>query len=192
MENSRKDATPRKGGTPGLYMALAGTALSLAGGAFYFFTKSERGFRFVLDRMYRREFQNVEFVTPEELALELEGPTPPVLLDIRTPEEYAVSHLGDARLAAPATFGPADLFGLKKETPIVVYCSVGYRSGKIAELLADMGFRNVRNLYGGIFLWFNQDRPVFSSGLPVDRIHTYDRRWGQFVTRGEKIFSIDD
>lgn len=168
-------------------MALAGTALSLAGGAFYFFMKTERGFRFVLDRMYRKEFPNVKLVEPEELAAEMAGASPPVLLDIRAPQEYAVSHLNEARLVAPATFSPATLSGLKKDTPIVVYCSVGYRSGTIAGTLADMGFRNVRNLYGGIFLWFNQERPVFSAGLPVERIHVYDRRWGQFVTRGEKV-----
>ncbi len=173
----------------GMAVALAGAALSLGGAAFYLLARTERGFRTVLERMYRKEFPDVATVEPENLALELQGAEPPVLLDIRMPEEYAVSHLNDARLVNPSTFSSADLFGLRKDTAIVVYCSVGYRSGMIAERLVSMGFRNVRNLYGGIFLWVNQGRPVFSAGRPVNRVHTYSWRWGNFVTRGKKVYA---
>ena len=44
---------------------------------------------------------------------------------------------------------------IARESTIVVYCSVGYRSEKIAEELDKLGFTNVSNLYGGIFEWIN-------------------------------------
>ncbi len=50
-----------------------------------------------------------------------------------------------------------------EESKVVVYCSVGYRSEKIAEKLKAAGYKNVFNLYGGIFEWENQNLPVYDS-----------------------------
>jgi len=185
--NEQSDRPEREGGA-GRYLAIgAGALLALGGAAFYFFMRTERGFRTFLYRLYRREFPDVALISPDELAAAMEGDDPPALIDTRAPKEYMISHLRDARLVDPKTFGQVNLIGLRKDEPIVVYCSVGYRSGHMAKLLAEMGYANVRNLYGGIFLWFNQERPVYSAGRRVDRIHLYDRVWGRFVTRGERV-----
>ena len=50
--------------------------------------------------------------------------------------------------------------GIAKDAPIVTYCSVGYRSGKMAERLQAAGYTNVRNLEGSIFKWANEHRPL--------------------------------
>jgi 3-mercaptopyruvate sulfurtransferase SseA len=70
------------------------------------------------------------------------------------------------------------LAGLPKDTAIVVYSSVGYRSARLAHWLAGQGYTNVRNLSGSIFQWANEDRPVFRDGRPTMEVHPYDRRWG--------------
>ena len=67
---------------------------------------------------------------------------------------------------------------MAKNDPIVVYCSVGYRSARLAHWLAGQGYTTFRNLTGGIFQWANDDRPVFRDDRPVTEVHPYDQRWG--------------
>jgi hypothetical protein len=71
---------------------------------------------------------------------------------------------------------------LPKDQPILVYCSIGFRSEKIARKLRKKGFKNVSNLYGSIFEWVNRGYPVVDSvGQPTPKIHTYNKSWGQWV-----------
>jgi rhodanese-related sulfurtransferase len=173
-------------------VAVPGAVLLLAGAAFLFVTRTESGFRIYLDRLYNGEFPDVGVVMPEELARELGAAAPPIMLDVRSAEEYAVSHLPGAMLTDPATFSDQQLGNLDRGRPVVVYCSVGYRSGRMAQKLASAGFTNVRNLYGGIFLWYNQGREVVRIGGRVQQIHPYDRLWGMFVTREGKTTTVSD
>ena len=111
-----------------------------------------------------------------------------VLLDARENEEYNVSHLNSARHCGYDHFNPESVKGVNKSAPIVVYCSVGYRSDKIAVKLQEMGFTDVQNLYGGIFDWVNKGYPVYNNNGETDQIHGYDQKWGKWLTRGEKVF----
>jgi len=112
-----------------------------------------------------------------------------VLLDAREPREFAVSHLRGARLVGYDTFSLAEVQDLPKNAPIVVYCSVGLRSEKIGARLQQAGFTNVRNLYGGIFEWVNEDQPIEgASGQPTDRVHAYSPTWGVWLQRGQKVY----
>lgn len=110
------------------------------------------------------------------------------LLDIRTPDEYQVSHIRDAHFI---NFDNPDLDiveDLSRETPIVVYCSVGYRSEKTGRKLLEMGFTSVYNLYGSIFEWVNAGYPVVDSAGEVSHeIHTYNKRWSQYVYNPDMI-----
>ena len=49
---------------------------------------------------------------------------------------------------------------LNKHQPIIVYCSIGVRSEEIGEKLKTAGFENVKNLRGGLFKWFNENRQI--------------------------------
>ncbi|MBK8922841.1 MAG: rhodanese-like domain-containing protein [Saprospirales bacterium] len=111
-----------------------------------------------------------------------------VFLDAREPREFTISHLHGAIPAGYQTFTLKDLPELDKSRRIVVYCSVGYRSEKIAEKLIVAGFTNVSNLYGGIFEWVNQGLPVYNEHGPTQQVHAYDRTWGVWLERGEKIY----
>lgn len=111
-----------------------------------------------------------------------------VLLDSRSPEEYAVSHLPDARFVGYDGFSPASVDGLDRHKPVVVYCSVGYRSEKIGEKLQEMGFKEVYNLYGGIFDWKNNKNKVVNNGVETDSVHTYNRSWSKWLKEGVKVY----
>ena len=127
----------------------------------------------------RRKFPEVPRIQTSELAASLHDPhrAPPVLLDIREPAEYAVSHLPGARRVEPGT-DPATL-GLPRDRPIVTYCSVGYRSAVYGRALRAAGFRDVRNLEGSIFQWANEGRPIEQgTGQVATKVHPYDKTWG--------------
>jgi rhodanese-related sulfurtransferase len=112
-----------------------------------------------------------------------------VLLDTRRRAEYDVSHLPNARWVGYDDFNLGRVADLPKTTPIVLYCSVGYRSEKIGEKLQAAGYTQVRNLYGGAFEWVNQAHPlVDSTGKATSRIHGYSRAWGIWLQRGEVVY----
>lgn len=107
------------------------------------------------------------------------GPAP-ALLDVRTHAEFRVSHLAGAVRVDPDEPRLADL-GLPRDRTIVVYCSVGYRSGAIALALQELGFERVYNLEGGIFGWANGGHPLERDGRPVSEVHPYDSVWGRLL-----------
>jgi rhodanese-related sulfurtransferase len=111
-----------------------------------------------------------------------------VLLDTRELEEYEVSHLEGARWVGYNDFSIERVNDISKDQKIVVYCSIGARSQDIGKKLKAEGFKEVYNLYGGIFHWVNEEKPVFSDKLPTKKIHVYSKTWGIWVNKGEKVY----
>lgn len=112
-----------------------------------------------------------------------------VLLDTRAKAEFDVSHLPGARWVGYDDFDLSRVRDIPKTAPLVVYCSVSYRSEKVGEKLLAAGYKNVRNLYGSLFEWVNQGYPVVGpDGKPTNRVHGYSRFWGVWLTKGEKVF----
>lgn len=111
-----------------------------------------------------------------------------VFLDAREAEEFNVSHIPGALHVGYDFFDPSAVNTLPKDTPLVVYCSVGYRSEKITEKLIRMGFTNVSNLYGGIFLWKDSGYKVVDAQGETSRIHTYNEKWSKWVQNAEKVW----
>jgi rhodanese-related sulfurtransferase len=137
------------------------------------------------DAMFHRLTRGaVPVVQPSECA----GKTGLIYLDAREPNEFAVSHIPSARLVGYDDFKIDSVRDLPKDAPIVVYCSVGYRSEKIGEELKKAGFTNVSNLYGGIFQWVNSGNPVYDAKGKTDRVHTYSKRWSKWLERGVKVY----
>ncbi len=128
----------------------------------------------------RSEFPKVKRITTAELAAWLNDqkrPTP-LLLDVRTPAEYNVSHLKGAQRINPDAKAP---FDLPRDRPIVTYCSVGYRSAALAKRLREAGYQTLENLEGSIFQWANEERPVYRDGEPVSKVHPYNGIWGKLL-----------
>ncbi len=114
-----------------------------------------------------------------------------VLLDAREREEYDVSHLPNAVFIGYKDFEKKALANVPKDKPIVVYCSIGYRSEKIGEKLQKMGYTNVNNLYGSIFEWVNEgNKVVDNQGNTTKKVHTFNKSWSKWVDEGkaEKVW----
>jgi rhodanese-related sulfurtransferase len=112
-----------------------------------------------------------------------------VLLDTRPKPEFNISHLLNARWVGYNDFDLNRVSDLPKNSPIVVYCSVGYRSERIGEKLLAAGYTNVKNLYGSIFEWVNQGNVVVDSvNRPTNRVHAYSPAWGVWLQKGEKVY----
>lgn len=128
------------------------------------------------------KFPTVKWITTKDLARWLEDPVKPqpVILDARTEAEYAVSHLKQAQRIDPYNFNLSVLTE-SKDTPIVVYCSVGYRSARIAEQVEQAGFSHVYNLEGSLFQWANEERPIYTNDYPTALVHPYDQHWGRLL-----------
>lgn len=113
---------------------------------------------------------------------------PPVLLDVRTPPEFALSHLPGALRVDPRASPEAVRHLVPTQRLIVVYCSVGWRSSELATRLIDSGRTNVANLEGSIFAWANENRPLEAAGQPVTKVHPYNTTFGRLLRperRGE-------
>ena len=142
------------------------------------------------DRLLQTLYRNtVPVVQPAQLAATLaKKPETVLLLDTRTPAEYRVSHLRGARLVDYDSFNKNTFADLPHERTVVVYCSVGYRSERIGEQLKALGFRDVRNLYGGIFQWVNEGRPVYNAQGPTKNIHPYSTLWSTWLKSGQQVY----
>ena len=106
------------------------------------------------------------------------------IFDTREQEEYAVSHLANSIQLSPKGDIPQWILNMDHDKPIVLYCSVGYRSENVGRELKKQGFTNVYNLYGSIFDWVEKGYPLEDmEGKPTLRVHTYNQRWGKLLTR---------
>ena len=91
-------------------------------------------------------------ITPEELKSALDSGKQVMIVDVREPAEHAICRLINAKLIP--------LRDLAKRTPdlnqkdlIVLYCHHGIRSAQAVLWLQRNGFKNVKNLQGGIDAW---------------------------------------
>jgi len=134
--------------------------------------------------LIRIKFPKISQITTTEFAEWLSDSTKPqpLILDARSQAEYTVSHIKTAVNIDPITPDFTKLLLGDKNTPIVVYCSVGYRSGKIAQQLRNQEFTQIFNLSGGIFQWANEGRPIYTDDKsPTKLVHPYDVMWGNLL-----------
>ena len=91
-------------------------------------------------------------ITVEEASRLLAGPNPPVLIDVREPDEFVVCRIEGARLV-PMNTVAARLAEIPQDRPVLVQCHHGGRSMKVTQFLRAKGFAQVSNLQGGIEAW---------------------------------------
>jgi rhodanese-related sulfurtransferase len=133
----------------------------------------------------RDKYPDVNQLRTDELHSWLTGfrSEPIILIDAREKEEFRVSHITGA-MNIPYDKDPLKhLTDIKPDSPIVVYCSVGYRSSILAGKLQDMGLKEVYNLEGSIFKWANEDRPLVQGKVTVHKVHPYNTHWGDLLER---------
>lgn len=97
---------------------------------------------------------------PEALAERLASEQPPLLIDVRSPEEFALAHLPGAR-NIPLERLEAHLETLPKGKEIVAVCLRGRRSAHAVAQLLQAGFQRVKRLHGGLEAWRARVDPDF-------------------------------
>lgn len=92
-------------------------------------------------------------ITVKELKEKLDNGEEFVLIDVREPHEHQEFNTGGQLI--PLGNIPSAIPDLEdhKEEEIVVYCRSGKRSAVAQELMRQAGFKNVRNLEGGMLAW---------------------------------------
>lgn len=85
------------------------------------------------------------------------------VIDVRTPSEFAGEHIpGAQNININDPLFAEKVKALGKDSRYVVNCQMGGRSSRAVSLMYELGFKNAKNLEGGINAWK-------SAGLPVER-----------------------
>lgn len=112
----------------------------------------------------RSSKKGVEEIEPKEAFIEIEKhrDNPDfVILDVRTPEEYELGHLENSHNMDVRSDDFEDkLEKMDKSKKYFVYCKAGKRGCKAVEKMEKHGYKDVRNITGGIDKWKSKRLPV--------------------------------
>lgn len=89
----------------------------------------------------------------DELKTKLDNKEEFIFIDVREPHEYEEFNLGAKLIPLGDVMKIISEYEDRKEEEIVVHCRSGARSGTAQKFLTDAGFKNVRNLEGGVLAW---------------------------------------
>lgn len=129
-----------------------------------------------------RRMAHVPSITTDDLA-GLMTKSKVLLLDVRTAEEFGLSHLPGAIRAETEASQREAIAKADPAAVVVLYCSVGWRSGLAVEKLASSSARRLYNLHRSIFDWANEGRPLTDGARQVQVVHPFDRTWGQLLEK---------
>ena len=103
----------------------------------------------------------VEVVSADDAAGVLASDPQAIVLDIRTPEEFATGWIeGAINIDFYAADFATQLDALDKNATYVVYCRSGNRTGQALQTFSGLGFSSVHAVDGGILSWFEAGEPV--------------------------------
>ena len=98
--------------------------------------------------------KKIESVAPEVFAEKIKATSNAQILDVRTPEEFASEHIDKAtNINWLGDDFVTNVENLDKSKPVFVYCKSGGRSAKASAKLAELGFKTIYELQGGIMKW---------------------------------------
>ena len=100
-----------------------------------------------------KETASYRQISMDEAITMMEEESGYIILDVRTPEEFADKHIPGAVNISNETIAAEEIPELPdKDQLILVYCRSGNRSKQASEKLADMGYTNVVD-FGGLISW---------------------------------------
>jgi rhodanese-related sulfurtransferase len=100
-------------------------------------------------------------ITAEELAEQIQLSQAPLILDVRSEEEYAEGHIPGALTIPHDQLGDRlSEIDAAKTDEIVVYCRSGYRAGIAEKILIEAGYSDVRDLAGHMNAWKSGGYPI--------------------------------
>jgi rhodanese-related sulfurtransferase len=136
-----------------------------------------------IKRITREAYPSVPRISCETLVEWIRGNFSVLLVDVRSNEEFGVSHLhGAINLRTANDIRQA--MAQRKPDKTILYCSVGFRSSRTAHILEQKGVTGVMNLEGSIFEWANDGRSIYQGEFPVQKVHPYGKRWAGLLKPG--------
>ncbi|MGE3975931.1 MAG: rhodanese-like domain-containing protein [Bdellovibrionales bacterium] len=118
---------------------------------------------------YQKSFKSVTTVDPADPALNFKEF---VIVDARESYEREVSYIPDS--ISKAEFDQKR--SAYKKNKILVYCTIGYRSGRLANDLKNAGM-DAYNLKGGILLWIHSGRGLINKSGVSKSVHVFGKKW---------------
>ncbi|MEM6611295.1 MAG: rhodanese-like domain-containing protein [Cyanobacteria bacterium P01_C01_bin.72] len=122
-------------------------------------------------RQYAAQFPQVKGITVTELQ-QLQQKQQLVLIDVRTPEEIAVSQIPGA-ITAEEYAANLEQY---QDLLAIAYCTIGYRSGLYAQKLAQQGIE-VLNLEGSLLAWSHTGGELVNAEGATNKVHIFGRQW---------------
>jgi hydroxyacylglutathione hydrolase len=102
-----------------------------------------------------------ERISAQMMAEELAGADPPLVVDIRSPREWAIKHIYSS-VNVPLNHLQERVKEIPRDRRIAVHCAGGYRSSIAAGILHQYGITNLIELAGGLAAWEAAKLPVIS------------------------------
>ena len=134
-----------------------------------------------VSRSVAQAYPDVPLISASDLARKSAARETFILLDVRTKAEFAVSHIsGAVRIDPGASLEAVEnaIGPIEPDDTIVLYCSVGYRSSRLAERLRKkLGPKRSHHLFsleGGIFQWHNDVRSLENEAGPTLWVHPFN------------------
>ena len=105
--------------------------------------------------------KEVQVISPQEVRDAVYDDHSHQLIDVRTVDEFKEGHLKNAQNIC-VTDGDFEenVAKLDKDQPVYLYCRSGKRSAKAAEILKDLGFKEIYDMDGGILNWKSENLEV--------------------------------
>jgi len=116
----------------------------------------------LLSRLFRGTTPTpASWLDPDQLSASLEGPQPPLVIDVRGPDEFSgpLGHIASARNAPLDQIEARGADLLSERRPLVMVCHTDRRSAAAAERLLRMGAAEVSVLRGGMVAWRSRFGP---------------------------------
>jgi thioredoxin 1 len=115
---------------------------------------------------------NVTELSATEFAAKIKELPKAVVIDVRTPGEFAKGHLINAQnFDWNGTSFQEQIAAVDKAQPVFVYCLSGARSAAAADHMRKNGFQNVYELKGGIMQWRAENLPETTKSASAGMTH---------------------
>lgn len=130
-------------------------------------------------------------LTPAEFSKQLKASENPIIMDVRTPGEFAEGHIQNAlNIDWNASNFDAQVSKLDKTATIYVYCLSGGRSSSAANHLREYGFKNVLELDGGMMAWRSAVLPE-TTNASISKSNGMTNVEFEKLLQSEKVVLVD-
>lgn len=131
---------------------------------------------------YAEKFPEVNSISVGELK-QLQQQQEVILVDVRSPEERAVSII-------PGSIDQAKFesnLEQYRQFPVVAYCTIGYRSGRYAQKMQQKGV-NIVNLQGSLLAWSHEGEELSNKTGKTNKVHVFGRKWNLIAKNYQPVW----